>query len=180
MNDQELLAAYAARDPEATAMMERLYGAYCKEIIRRILPDERDREECFNDVRLRVWNALANQRPSHLKGWLGAVARNCALSRCRQQKIAAVSLEESAAELADFLQTTPAQAVESRLLGEAISAFLDTQPKSVRIAFVRRYWYGDTVEQAACHLGWTVGKTKTVLHRMRLKLKTHLIKEGLL
>lgn len=179
MGDSELLALYRIRDPEATAAMQRQYGAYCAGIVHRLLPDPRDSEECLNDIWLRVWNALETQRPLNLKGWLGAVARNCAISRYQQRQQHSESLEDCTAELTASLQDTPAEQLESRILGEAISDFLKTQPESIRVAFVRRYWYGDTTEQVARHVGWSVSKTKTTLHRTRNKLKAYLTKEGL-
>ena len=178
MTDQELLALYAKRDPEATAAMERQYGSYCAAIVGRILTDSRDVEECLNDLWMRVWMALEEQQPSYLKGWLGATARNCAIDRFRQLSQSETPLEESAAELARDLRDTPAETLESKMLGEAISAFLGSQSEHNRVAFVRRYWYGDTVEQTAYHMGWSVGKTKTVLFRLRTKLKLYLMKEG--
>lgn len=158
--------------------LQREYGAYCAAIVSRILSDPRDREECLNDVWLRAWNALEKQNPIHLKGWLGVIARNCAISRCRQLEKQVSQLEESAAELAWYLQDSPAEHWEGRALGEAISGFLQTQKEAVRVAFVRRYWYGDSVEQTARHAGWSVSKTKTVLFRTREKLKDYLSKEG--
>ena len=178
MTDQELLALYAKRDPEATAAMERQYGSYCAAIVGRILGDPRDAEECLNDLWMRVWTALKEQRPAYLKGWLGTTARNCAIDRLRQQNLPETPMEESTAELARDLRDTPAEVLESKALGEAISAFLKTQSQHNRVAFVRRYWYGDTVEQTAHHMGWSVGKTKTVLFRLRTKLKLYLMKEG--
>lgn len=178
MNDQELLTLYAERDPGATAAMERQYGAYCAAIVGRILADPRDAEECLNDLWMRVWTALQEQQPTYLKGWLGAAARNCAIDRLRQQNLPETPLEESAVELACDLRDTPAETLESKALGEAISAFLKNQSQHNRVAFVRRYWYGDTVEQTAHHMGWSVGKTKTVLFRLRTKLKLYLMKEG--
>jgi len=68
--------------------------------------------------------------------------------------------------------------MEGKALGEAVSAFLKTQKAAHRVAFVRRYWYGDSMEQVAQHMGWSVGKTKTVLFRLRAKLRTYLTKEG--
>ena len=180
MTDRELLALYAARSPGATAAMQRQYGDYCAAIVGRILIDPRDAEECLNDLWLRVWVALEHQRPVWLKGWLGTVARNCAIDRYRQQDRTETPLEDSAAELAGHLRDTPAEQMESRALGEAISAFLKTQSEANRTAFVRRYWYGDTVEQTAAHMGWSVSKTKTVLFRLRTKLRKTLEKEGFL
>jgi len=179
MGDQELLAMYHARNPAATAAMQQQYGAYCTGIVNRILPDTRDREECLNDVWLRIWNALAHQHPQNLKGWIGAVARNCAFSHYHRQGETLCPLDECANELSAPLEHTPAEQLESKLLGEAISGFLHTQPQNMRIAFVRRYWYGDSMDEVAKHMGWSVSKTKTTLYRIRCKLKDYLLKEGL-
>ena len=159
--------------------LQQSYGSYCSAIISRILDDPRDREECLNDVWLRVWKAYDSHSPANLKGWLGTIARNCATSRLLQLGRQNRLLEDCAAELAFTLENSPAEQMESKLLGEAISAFLMDQPKWNRIVFLRRYWYADSVEQAAHHVGWSVSKTKTVLFRMRIKLKDYLMKEDL-
>lgn len=155
------------------------YEAYCRGIINRILSDPRDCEECLNDVWLRAWTALETHHPINLKGWFGAIARNCAITRYRQLELRNSQWEEAVSELCFCLQDGPAEQLERCALGETISIFLRTQPREQRIAFVRRYWYGDTVEQTANHLGWSVSKTKSVLFRTRNKLKTYLVKEGL-
>lgn len=165
-------------DTEVQALQE-TYVPYCTAIVSRILYDPRDREECLNDVWLRVWKPFDNHRPGNVKGWLGAIARNCAMTRYRAAKKHSTNLEDSAAELAFALQDSPAEQMESKLLGEAISAFLKDQPSRNRIVFLRRYWYADSVEQAAAHVGWSVSKTKTTLFRMRIKLKDYLKKEEL-
>lgn len=68
----------------------------------------------------------------------------------------------------------------NRALGQAVSHFLYTQPRETRAAFLRRYWYADTVEDVARRLGWSVSKTKSVLFRTRNKLRAQLQKEGFL
>ena len=47
------------------------------------------------------------------------------------------------------------------------------------MVFIRRYWYADSVEQAAAHMGWSISKTKTVLYRTRNRLRDFLEQEGL-
>lgn len=178
MTDRELLNLYANRAPEATQALQQQYGAYCAAIVGRILTDPRDAEECLNDLWLQVWQQLETRQPVYLKGWLGTVARNCAISRYRRLGAQSMPLEDSTAELAGQLRDTPAEHMEGKALGEAVSAFLKTQKAADRVAFVRRYWYDDSVEQVAEHMGWSVGKTKTVLFRLRAKLRTYLTKEG--
>lgn len=50
----------------------------------------------------------------------------------------------------------------------------------MRRAFLRRYWYGDTVEETALRLGWSLSRTKSALFRLRKKLKIYLEQEELL
>ena len=179
MTDQRLIELYTARSEEAIAETERIYGAYCRTIAGRILGNEEDAEECLSDVWLRVWNAIPPQQPTNFKGWIGAITRNAAISLCRRKDREPQRVGDAALELALDLTEGPEREVEAKVLGEAISAFLQAQPAQSRIAFLRRYWYGDTVEETAKYMGWGVGKTKTNLFRTRQKLKDYLKKEDL-
>ena len=177
MTDAALIRLYQQRSEGAIAATEKQYGAYCRTIAYRILGNEEDTEECLSDVWMKVWNAIPPEEPEHLKGWLAVVTRNCALTHCRQRQRQPEQVEEAAAELAMYLTDSAAEAVEAKTLGEAISRFLMTQKESNRRAFLRRYWYGDTVEETAERMHWTTGKTKTVLFRMRSALRDYLQKE---
>lgn len=179
MTDEELVGLYFSRSEEAIEATRQRYGPYCRAIIHTILGDPQDEEECLGDVWLRVWDMIPPHRPDHFKGWLGAVARNCALTFCRRRERLPETLEEAALELAEDLTGGPQERLEGKALGEAISRCLEAQPPQRRIVFLRRYWYGDTVEQAASRVGWSTGKTKTVLFRMRNKLKDYLKREEL-
>lgn len=179
LTDEELIGLYFARSEQVIEAVEEKYGAYCRTIARRILGSEEDAEECVSDVWLRAWNAIPPQRPDHLKGWLGTVARNRAVSLCRARNREPERVEEAAEELAASLSGGPEDHLEAAELGRAISAFLAGQAPAVRGVFLRRYWYGDTVEEAARWAGWSVSRTKSALFRLRKKLKTYLEKEEL-
>ena len=81
MEDKDIIALYWARSEEALRVTAEKYGAYCAAIIRRILGDSRDGEECLNDTWLGAWNAMPPQKPAHLPPFLGRIARNIALDR---------------------------------------------------------------------------------------------------
>ena len=91
------------------------------------------------------------------------------------------TVEESALELTASLPAadTPHGQAEAEELGRAISRFLRAQKEPARVVFLRRYWYADSVEQAAAHMGWSISKTKTVLYRTRNRLREFLEQEGL-
>ena len=177
MTDQELLDLYFARSEEAVAATRMVYGSYCRAIALRVLGSEEDAEECLSDVWLRVWNAVPPERPDHFKGWLGVVTRNQALTICRTKARQPRQVDEAALELALDLSGGPEREVEARELGRLISDFLAAQPENNRNVFLRRYWYGDTVEEAARWAGWSVSRTKSALFRMRNKLRDYLKKE---
>lgn len=179
MTDTELVELYMARSEEAIEATRQIYGAYCRTIARNILTDEQDVEECLSDVWMKVWSAIPPQRPDHFRGWLATVVRNCALTMGRGRARRPAQADEAAQELAQAISGGPEEGLEARELGRAISDFLAGQPSPIRTAFLRRYWYGDTVEETARHMGWTEGKTKTVLFRTRNRLKQYLEKEEL-
>ena len=182
MTDQELIELFSARSEEAVPALSGQYGPYCRAIAAQLLADRRDVEECLNDAWLSVWQALPPARPERFKGWLAAIVRNRALAMGRENGRRPPTVDESALELASCLPpgNDPLSEAESHALAEAVARFLRVQPKDVRAVFLRRYWYADTVEDAARRLGWSVSKTKSVLFRTRNKLRAQLQKEGYL
>ena len=177
MTSQTLMDLLEQRSEQALSQLDSAYGAYCRTIARNILQNEADAEECVSDAYLAVWNAIPPARPASFKAWLGTIVRNRALGTRRRSAVADALREELADTLSDG--SNVAADCDARALGEAISAFLQGQPIQVRSAFVRRYWYCDSIEAVALRLGWSVSKTKSVLFRTRKKLKTYLIKEEL-
>ncbi len=139
-------------------------------------------DECLNDCWLAVWRAIPPTRPERFKGWLAAIVRNRALAIGRENSRRPPTVDEGALELASCLPqgADPLGETEYRALTQAVTEFLRAQPREVRAAFVRRYWYADTVEQTAQRLGWSVSRTKSVLFRTRNRLRNQLQKEGFL
>lgn len=181
MTDQEILNLFFARSEEALPALQARYGPYCRTVAGRLLSDPRDVEECLNDCWLIVWQTIPPSRPEYFRGWLGAVVRNRALAIGRANGRRPATVDESALELAPCLpQTDPHTQAETRELGEAISRFLQTEKPEARVAFLRRYWYADRVEDTAALLGWSVSKTKSVLFRTRNRLREFLRKERFL
>ena len=180
MTDEALILLYLERDPRAIEATREQYGAYCAAIARKLLSDERDVEECLSDCAMAVWNAIPPTVPRHFKGWLGAIVRHRALAIGAENGRRPPTVEESALELAAALSDPngPHRQAEAAELGQAISRFLRTRKGPVRAAFLRRYWYADSVAETAACLGWSVSKTKSVLYRARNDLRNFLEQEG--
>ena len=178
LTDEALVELYISRSEEAVSATREAYGPYCRAIALGILKNEEDAEECLADVWLRAWNAVPPQRPVCFKGWLAAVTRNRAITLLRERSRRPAEVDDAALELAQALTHGPEEDFAAKELGEAISAFLSGERPINRGVFLRRYWYGDTVEQAARWAGWSVSKTKSVLFRIRNRLRTYLKQEG--
>ena len=180
MTDEALLRLFLDRSEGAAEALEAQYGPYCRAIAENLLRDSRDVEECVNDCGLAVWKAIPPARPEHFKGWLAAIVRNRALTMGRENGRRPETVDEAALELAAWLpQRDSAHGeLEARELGAAVSRYLSAQKPARRAAFLRRYWYAQSVEETARAMGWSVSKTKSVLFRLRNGLRDYLSKEG--
>ena len=65
-------------------------------------------------------------------------------------------------------------------LSRALEAFLKTLPVARRRMFLLRYWYLMPMRDIAQRLGWTEGRVRTTLHRIRRQLLTYLQERGML
>ena len=112
------------------------------------------------------------------------MTRNLAISRLRETRAAkrgGSEIDLVLDELAECIPggTDPQQVLEANELAEAVNRFLAALKPTERDAFVARYFYAASIAELSARTGWTVGKTKTVLRRARLKLQTYLKEEGL-
>lgn len=184
MDDNEILALYWARSEQAIAETGRKYGRPVGHIARNILQNEQDAEECVSDTWLAAWNSIPPQRPNPLLSYLCKICRNRALSRRRAENAQKrrnsfdVALEELEDCLAD--SGTPERDYEARELGAAMNRFLAALPPEDRCAFLRRYWFGDDLQDLAREMGLAPHRLSVRLSRVRKKLKLQLEQEGLL
>ena len=86
--DEKILALLSARDPEGVTLLQKQYGPMVRYIVRGILRDTQDVEECASDVFLRAWERFAGFDPAKgtLAAWVTAIARNAAVDRLRRRR----------------------------------------------------------------------------------------------
>ena len=89
-------------------------------------------------------------------------------------------MEESWEELAGTLCTaeTVESAYSAKELSAVLNAFLRTLEEEPRRLFIRRYWYFDSIAQLAQDFGMSESKVKSMLFRLRNRLREDLRKEG--
>ena len=185
MKDEELVGLYWMRSEDAVAATAEKYGNYCYSIAFSILHNAEDAEECVNDAYLAAWNSIPPHRPERVAAFLGKITRNVSLNRWKQynaQKRGEGQTELALSELEECIpaKTGIEQAVEDELLTWSIEKFLYSQPRLKRNLFIRRYWYISSIQELADEYGMSESKVKSLLFRMRKKLKHHLAKEDII
>lgn len=184
MEEKQILELLFRRSESAITCLREAYGALCLSIARRILPDERDAEECVSDVCLKVWNAIPPERPKSLAAYLSRITRNLALDRYsyNHAEKRSTALTEAFEELEPCIPSTfdVDAASQTREFHRFLNDFLAGQSKQNRIYFVRRYWYGDSIAEISTAFHVSEEKVKSSLFRTRNQLKLALEKEGVL
>jgi RNA polymerase sigma-70 factor (ECF subfamily) len=61
----------------------------------------------------------------------------------------------------------------------AINGFLAKTDKTARVAFVLRYFHGESISDICKRFNMREGKVKSMLFRLRKRLRVHLEKEGI-
>lgn len=183
MEDTAIIELYWARNEVAITETDRKYGPLCRRLAYNILADREDSEECVNDTWHKAWNTMPPQRPDSLRAYLGRIVRNLSISRLRkrtaQKRGGGADIMFS--ELEDCLPapSDPIRELESKELAGLISCWLRTLGEDDRALFVRRYWYGDAVNDLAREWDILPGQMAKRMLRLRQSLKRFLEQEGI-
>ena len=144
-----------------------------------------DSRESVNDTYLAAWDSMPPHRPSVLSAYLAKLTRRISIDcfRCRtRDKRLPSEYAISLTELEDCLSggNTTEEAVNVKLLADAIGIYLRLLPENARTAFIGRYYFLDPLKEVAAYCGMSESKAKSLLYRTRLGLKEYLKKEGYL
>lgn len=185
MEDSQIVALYFDRNEQAIRETESRYGNYCYSIAYNILANGLDAEESVSDTYMAAWNAIPPKRPSLLGAFLGKITRHIAIDRWRinnaykrtggEISVALEELDEVASNSA-----SPEAEMIGMELSESINRFLGTVSETERSVFLCRYWYLDSVSEIAKRTGFSGNRVAAMLYRLRIRLRKHLEKEGLL
>ncbi len=182
MQDNEIVDLYWARNEDAIVQTDSKYGSYCRKIAINIVTSPEDTEECVSDTWMSAWNTMPEERPAMLAPYLAAIIRNHALTLYRKHHSQKRGAGQTALALDELFEvaggSSTEEMVDMSLLSEHINRFLSELTPHDRIAFVRRYFYVDSLADIAGALSMSESAVKSLLFRLRQKLKDHLIREG--
>ena len=138
----------------------------------------------LNDVYLAAWESIPPERPRIFKYYLSRITRNLcfkrieylsAEKRCGKAEVLLSELEDCIPDN----RKNPEEALEARMLGRSLNAFLAGLCREERKLFLSRYYYARTAQQLAEEYGCSPRQIKYRLEKLRGKLKHHLEKEGI-
>ncbi len=183
MKDEEIVELYFSRSENAISETALKYGNYCNYISQNILHSKEDAEECLNDAYLAAWSTIPPQKPQNLKTFLGKLTRNISIKKQEKNQAAKrgggyVDIVLSELEECIASNSSIEDSIDYADLIECINSFLSSLPSLNRVIFVRRYWYVSSISEIAEQYNISESKVKSVLFRLRKRLKKHLGKEG--
>ncbi|MEZ6049158.1 MAG: sigma-70 family RNA polymerase sigma factor [Planctomycetaceae bacterium] len=176
--DEELLKLYLAEgDQGAFTQLVEKHAALVLGICKRILRDQQEAEDCFQQVFLKL--ARKGETIRHrdsIVSWLFVVAHREAVRRAQQcSRMPLITLEEEPMPLASEQESRP-EAIESAVaLQEEVSRLPDTY----RGPIVLCYLQGKSREETARELKATDASIKARLARGRELLRKRLVKRGI-
>lgn len=180
--DNEIIEKLFNRDEKGLDLLTDHYHRFCESIIREVLDNDADVQECFNDLLLGIWNSIPPNRPLYLSAYIAKFARRIGISRFRYNTRKKRDLGY-AVSLSELEEVLPSRAAENEMecaqLSALISDFLRTLDKKSRVLFIRRYVYFESVTSLSQRFGISENNLSVKLYRIRNKLKTVLEKGGI-
>ena len=183
MDDEKIIELYWQRDEGAISQSESKYGGLCRRVAANILASRQDCEESVSDTYLAAWDSIPPQRPDSLSAYLSKLVRRISIDHLRRstaQKRGGTEYALSLSELAGCVSggVDPEASMEAKRLAKTLSGFLRSLPEQERHLFIGRYYFMDSLKEAARYCGMSESKAKSMLFRIRCRLRECLTEEG--
>lgn len=183
MDDSKIVDMYWARDEKAIDESDKKYGRMLSSLSYSLLSSREDAEECVNDTYLDAWGAMPEARPELLGAFLAKITRRISVDRFRaKHRDKRGGIDNSLSELSECIPASDCieEEIDSQRIRDELNAFLYSQPKEKRVAFILRYFYSKSITEIALQTGMGESKVKTMLFRMRQELRERLEEQELL
>lgn len=178
MTDSDIISLYFSREESAISETDRKYGGNLNRIAMNVCENSSDAEECINDTYLQVWNLIPPHRPDNFFAFIAKITRNTALNLCKkrnaQKRKGEVFLLYD--ELEECLPSgqTPEQEFDDAEFSRHLNDFVKQLSPDGKYAFVRRYFYGDSIRDLCKQMNRSESNVKSLLYRTRKGLKEFL------
>ncbi len=169
--DEKIIELIKSQKDKGLMLMQQQYSGLIHYIVRGILQNESDIEECISDICVKVWHSIESYSPDKGKfsTWLTVISRNTALNYLKGKYTEHDELKE---------ETADTSSVEDDILrrerAEELKCAIRTLSLEEQHIFYRKYYYLQQTSQIAAELGMTVRSVEGKLYRLRKKLQNEL------
>ena len=147
------------------------YGPMIRYVLRGILPNEQEQEDCFSEVSMLIWEKIRTYDPNKgsLQVWLTALSRNAALNWNLRWQREQNHRGEATQEIADY--RTPETALLEKERTEHLKKIIKSLSNEDKHLFYRKYSDLQSTAQIAADYGTTQRAIEGRLYRIRKRLQ---------
>ena len=170
MREAEILALIRSQDDSGMEELLQHYGPLMRYIIKPILQDKHDIEDCLSETAMRIWENFDtyDEDKGSFAAWVTAITRNTALNMIRRKNR---HLESEIEEEMESTEPTPEEIVLREERQRELKRALDMLSQKERNLFYRKYYYLQSTEKIAAEMGMTVRAVEGKLYRIKKKLR---------
>ena len=178
MQESDIIEMLRKQSPDGAAELISHYGPLMKYVIRPIVANEQDREECLSEAVMRILDKihLYDEERGSWTAWITSVTRSVALNKRRSVK---VPYEES--EITDQTPSpdpTPEELILHQERRRELKDAIFQLSQKDRVIFYRKYYYLQTTAQIASEIGMTERAVEGRLYRIKKRLRKLLGGDG--
>ena len=181
-DDSEIIAMFQNRDEKAITATEKKYGSFIYSVCDRILHQKQDSEECVNTVYKKLWDTIPPEKPNDLKAYIARLARTTAtdMFRTNNRYKRGAGTVDPLDDYADILTSdySVIDEVCANELSDLLNGFLTTLSGKDRVCFVKRYYFGCSVDEIVKQTKIPRSTVYMILEKVKNELKTKLSEEG--
>ena len=178
MQESDIIEKLKQQSPDGAEKLVTHYGPLMKYVIRPILDNEQDREECLSEAVMRILDKihLYDEERGSWTAWITSVTRSVALNKRRSSQTPYEAVELTA-EIPS-LEPTPEEQILRRERQKELKEAMDQLPQKDRMIFYRKYYYLQSIAQIASEIGMTERAVEGRLYRIKKRLRKLLGGDG--
>lgn len=182
MDDKQIIELLFCRSETALDQISLNYSNLISTVLKGILSDKSDVDECQNDVLLAIWNSIPPQNPNSLCAYITKLARRIGIDKLRYNTREKRDIKNVVpiSELEDCLPAQEPYLDSDGEIAKILSDFIKSLDAQSEILFIRRYVYLESVSSLANRFDLDENLVSVKLYRARKKLKKALEKEGII
>ena len=178
MQESDIIEMLRKQHPSGPEELISHYGPLMKYIIKPIVSNVQDREECLSEAVMRILDKvhLYDEERGSWTAWITSVTRSVALNKLRSLKAAYDEIEVTA-DTPSPEPTPEEQLLQKERRNELRNAIAQLSQKD-RLIFYRKYYYLQTTAQIASEIGMSERAVEGRLYRIKKRLRKLLGGDG--